>query len=118
MKLSGYFDHENEYKVETFYRGEKGVQIITPFYTHMVDGKPQAIFVNRGWVPYDLKASRLHYCALNQTIEGVLYTGMAETKYSEPNNPVINEFKNCRLNDFTLVSQINNREEASKFMLK
>lgn len=100
------------------YRGEKGVQIITPFYTHLVDGKPQAIFVNRGWVPFDLKDSRLHYCNPSQTVEGVLYTGEAETKYSIPNNPVINEFHTTRLNDFTLVSQINNREEASKFMLK
>jgi len=44
------------------HRGEKGVEIITPFYTHLdSSGKPSAIFVNRGWVPYDLKDSRLHY---------------------------------------------------------
>ena len=35
VTIKGYFDHEREYKVETQYRGEKGVQIITPFYTHL-----------------------------------------------------------------------------------
>jgi len=35
VTIKGYFDHEREYKVETYYRGEKGVQIITPFYTHL-----------------------------------------------------------------------------------
>jgi cytochrome oxidase assembly protein ShyY1 len=43
------------------YRGEKGVQIVTPFYTHLdANGKPAGIMVNRGWVAHDLKNMRMH----------------------------------------------------------
>lgn len=56
VMLRGMFDNTREIQVEKFYRGEKGVQIITPFYTHLdANGKECAILVNRGWVPYDLK---------------------------------------------------------------
>lgn len=35
---------------------EKGVEVITPFYTHLdKDQKLQGILVNRGWIPWDLK---------------------------------------------------------------
>jgi cytochrome oxidase assembly protein ShyY1 len=72
------------------YRGEKGVQIITPFYTHIgKDGKPAAILVNRGWVPNDYKNQRKHIVNGSGTITGVLYQGDAKTKYSKPNSPTI-----------------------------
>ena len=42
--------------------GEKGVDVITPFYTHLDgSGVEQAIIVNRGWLPYDIKDARKHY---------------------------------------------------------
>jgi cytochrome oxidase assembly protein ShyY1 len=118
VTIKGYFDHEREYKVETQYRGEKGVQIITPFYTHLdASGNPCAIFVNRGWIPYDLKDSRLHY-QTGDKVTGYLHRGQPENKYSLPNNPTINDFHSIRLKDFVIVSQLPNAEEASQFMLK
>ena len=46
-------------------------------------GKEQAILVNRGWVPQDLKDQRLHYTNdMMGTIRGVLYRGDNRTKYS------------------------------------
>ena len=52
VTLKGIFDHQKEIQVNKQYRGEKGVQIITPFYTHLDgQGKACAILVNRGWVP-------------------------------------------------------------------
>ena len=117
VELTGYYDHTKEYKVETMYKGEKGVQIITPFYTHLKNGKPNAIFVDRGWVPYDLKDLKHHYCAPG-SVQGFLYRGEPDHKYSLPNNPTINDFHTVRLDDFVLVSQIPNADEASQFMLK
>jgi cytochrome oxidase assembly protein ShyY1 len=39
---------------------EKGVEIITPFFTHLdKNEKACGILVNRGWVPWDLKDIRL-----------------------------------------------------------
>ena len=35
VTLNGMFDHTREFQVAKTYRGEKGVQIITPFYTHL-----------------------------------------------------------------------------------
>lgn len=100
------------------FRGEKGVQVVTPLYTHLdKNGKPCAIFVNRGWIPWDLKDSRTHGSAPGETVSGILYRGQAEHKYALKNNPMINDFHTIRLKDFVLVSQIPNSEEASEFML-
>lgn len=55
VQLTGFFQHEDEIKVEKFQNGEKGVEIITPFYTHVSNKDvPQGILVNRGWMPADL----------------------------------------------------------------
>jgi len=35
VKLRGIFDHTKETQVEKLRNGEKGVDIITPFYTHL-----------------------------------------------------------------------------------
>lgn len=36
--------------------GEKGVDIVTPFFTHnSKDGNAQAIMVNRGWMSWDMR---------------------------------------------------------------
>ena len=55
------FDFTKEVQVEKDRNGEKGVQIVVPFYTHLNEkGEPCAILVNRGWVPYDLKNYNMH----------------------------------------------------------
>ena len=52
VKVRGIFDHSREVQIEKEHKGEKGVEIVTPFYTHLdSNGKEQAILVNRGWVP-------------------------------------------------------------------
>ena len=38
VKVSGIFDHTRENRIEKMRNGEKGVDIVTPFYTHL-DGK-------------------------------------------------------------------------------
>ena len=39
--------------------GEKGVDVVTPFYTHLSkSGQVQGVLVNRGWMPWDLKDFR------------------------------------------------------------
>lgn len=88
------------------FKGERGVQIITPFYTHLdASGKPAAILVNRGWVPYDLKDLRMHTAAhVAGKISGVLYRGDAQTKYSIPNSPTVQHYKNVTPYDFAVIS--------------
>lgn len=114
VKISGIYDHEREFTVKRVYRGEKGVDVITPFYTHLgEDGSPRGILVNRGWVPIDLKDQRMHIHSTNGTITGVLTRGQPETKYSKPNTAMIQHFNHFRLYDFALLTQLPNREEAS-----
>lgn len=55
VSLRGFLDHDKEVKVLKYQNGEKGVEVITPFYTHInKDEEPCAILVNRGWLPWDL----------------------------------------------------------------
>ena len=76
-----------EYQVEKVRNGEKGVEIICPFYTHLNEKDEECgILVNRGWVPEDLRYQRLHYNSKYQgDITGILYRGDPKTKYSEKN---------------------------------
>lgn len=101
------------------YRGEKGVQIITPLYTHLdKNGKECGILVNRGWVPLDLQGYRLHYANDSTNVVGVLYKGDNPTKYSRPNDPTNQTYYNVTPYDFALIDQLANEEEASQFMLR
>lgn len=59
MTLKGYFDHNKDIMIEKYLNGEKGVEIISPFYTHLNESEDtQAILVNRGWMCEDLKDFR------------------------------------------------------------
>lgn len=61
VKIRGIFDHSKEIQVKKMYKGEKGVDIITPFYTHLNDkGEECGILVNRGWVPFDFIHAKMH----------------------------------------------------------
>lgn len=74
--------------------------------------------MNRGWVPEDLKDLRMHYNTTSSgEITGILYRGEAKTKYSQPNDPLVPRFTRVEPYDFALIGRINNREEASQFML-
>jgi cytochrome oxidase assembly protein ShyY1 len=81
-------------------------------------GEECGILVNRGWLPWDLKDLKNHYTGVvNGEITGILYRGDAKTKYHFPNTPTIGHYINVDPYDFSLITQMNNVEEASKFML-
>ncbi len=119
VSVKGMFDFNSEFSVEKNQNGEKGVEIITPFYTHLNEkGEECGILVNRGWVPLDLHGMKMTYTGVGAgTIVGLLYRGDAKTKYSLPNEPIIDRFTTVEPSDFALLAKMNNREEASKFML-
>ena len=76
------------------------------------------ILVNRGWVPQDLKDQKMHYTGITSgEITGLLYRGDAQTKYSVPNEPTIMRFRSVNPYDISLITQIKNTDESSKFML-
>lgn len=119
VKVRGIFDHEKEIQVEKMRNGEKGVEIITPFYTHLNDkGEECGILINRGWVPSDFKDLKYHYTGVKSgEITGLLYRGDAKTKYSIPNEPTIQKYHTVNPYDFSLIAQMNNLNESSQFML-
>ena len=108
--VKGLFDHSREMQVEKMRNGEAGADIFTPFYTHLdSNGKEQAILVNRGWVPKDLRDARLHLNnATFGAIRGVLYRGDAKTKYWLPNNPTIDQYLSVQPVDHSLLMQVPN----------
>ena len=119
--IKGIFDHEAEMKIhQRNFRGEKGYNILTPFYTHLdANNKAQAIIVNRGWIPKDFGDLHEHRNnAAAGEIMGVLYRGEAKTKYSKANSPAMNEYKNVTPSDLALIMKLPNEEEASQFILK
>ena len=121
VTIRGIFDHEGEMKIEQRnFRGEKGFQILTPFYTHLdADNKAQAIIVNRGWIPKDFGDLHEHQSvATAGEITGVLYRGEAKTKYSKPNSPGMGEYHHVDPADAALMMKLPNEQEASQFMLK
>ena len=73
--------------------GEKGVDVVTPFYTHLDnEEKTCGILVNRGWLPWDLKLARLDKRYGMTSVQGVLYTGDKKTHNSGTNTPLNNAF--------------------------
>ncbi len=119
VKVVGIFDHSKEIQVEKMRNNEKGVEVITPFYTHLNEkGEACGILVNRGWVPLDFKDMKMHYTGVNSgEIYGVLYRGDAKTKYSLQNEPTIQRYTRVDPYDFSLIDQLKNLDEASQFML-
>ena len=105
VKVTGIFDFAKEVQVDKWRNGEKGVEIVLPFYTHLNEkGEACGIIVNRGWVPLDLKDLKMHYdSAKAGSISGVLYRGDAKTKYSVPNEPTIHRYTSVNPEDFSLI---------------
>ena len=61
---------------------------------------------------------KLHYNGVTTgTIHGILYRGDAQTKYTKPNSPTIGYFERVDPKEMALMNKMNNREEASQFML-
>ena len=106
VQVKGIFDHSREMKISKERNGEKGVDVVTPFYTHLgADNKEQAILVNRGWLPHDLKDQRLHYQPQTMgAIQGILYRGDCETKYSKKNSPTHGQYSRVVPAEISLIT--------------
>mmetsp|Transcript_9716 Transcript_9716/g.14800 ORF Transcript_9716/g.14800 Transcript_9716/m.14800 type:complete len:253 (-) Transcript_9716:106-864(-) len=119
VALKGVFDYDKEIQVEKMKDGEKGVEVITPFFTHL-NGNEMAcgIAVNRGWMPHDLKDMRYDKANSHVSITGVLYRGDAKTKYSGVNQPLLSAYKGAYPEELSVVFQLGNEVEGSQFMLK
>lgn len=115
VKVQGLFDHTKEVQINKSKNGEKGVQIVAPFYTHLNEkGEPCGILVNRGWVPLDLKDQKMHSKGYGSgEVVGLLYRGENKTKYSKPNTPISHEFSRVEPYDISLYVQMKNWEESS-----
>lgn len=119
VRVKGVFNHTSEIHISRQKNGEKGVDIVVPFYTHLNDkGEECGILVNRGWVPHDLKTFKMHlYGAQQSHVTGILYRGDNKTKYSKPNEPFTNMYYRSDPADLALITQLKNFDEASQFML-
>ena len=108
-----------EIRVPKVHKGEKGFDIIVPFYTHLNNKKEECgILVNQGWVPTDLVDLRRHkYGQYTAKIEGILYRGDALSKWSPQNTILGEEYYNVVPRDFAHLCQLGNKDEASQFML-
>ena len=119
VTLKGILNHDKEVKIEKWQNGEKGVEVVTPFYTHLnKDDKPCGILVNRGWMPWDLKDYRYDRNNSTVKVQGILYRGDAKTKYSRPNQPLLNAYTSVYPEELAVVAQLPNEQEAATFMLK
>lgn len=118
VALKGYLDHEKEIKVLKWQNGEKGVEVITPFYTHLdKNEQPCAILVNRGWMPWDLMDYKSDRNNSVSRVQGILYRGDAKTKYTKPNQPALSSYTTVLPEELAVISQLPN-PEARTFMLK
>ena len=65
-------------------------------------------------MPLDFKDMKMHFTgATSGEIVGLLYRGESKTKYSLPNEPTIDRYTRVDPYDFSLITKMNNREEAS-----
>jgi cytochrome oxidase assembly protein ShyY1 len=118
VTLKGVLDHDKEIKVLKWQNGEKGVEVITPFFTHLdKDEKPCAIMVNRGWMPWDLMDYKSDRNNSVTKVQGILYRGDAKTKYSKPNQVALTTFTSVYPEELATLSQLPNKESRI-FMLK
>lgn len=119
VKIRGIYDHTKEIQVDKVKNGEKGCDIVTPFYTHLNDkGEECGILINRGWVPEDLRHLKMHYTGITSgEITGLLYRGDAKHKYTKPNDPTVEHYTRVDPYDLSLITQMKNFDEASKFMI-
>jgi len=93
VTFNGILDHSKEIKVPKWQAGEKGVEVITPFYTHLDENdRPCGVLVNRGWMPWDLMDYKSDRNNSVTKVQGILYRGDAKTKYSKENQPALNKY--------------------------
>ena len=119
VEIKGVLDVEHQIRVERWKNGEKGVDLVAPFYTHLdKEGRPCGILVNRGWMPWDLRLLRHDRIVNMMKVSGVLYRGDAKTKYSKANVPLRNMYTSTYPEELALMTAMPNESEAGVFMLK
>ena len=103
-----------EVHVDKLNNGEVGSEIITPFITHLnARGEECGVLVNRGWVPKDYIDKQMHYLGSSHTtITGLLYRGDPQTKYSEPNTIIFNEYTRADPSDISIATALKNPEAS------
>jgi len=120
VKIKGLMDFDNEVRVDTVYKGEKGQIICTPLYTHVNENKEACgIMVNRGFLTKDFDTFQKHrFADSNGYFEGIIYTGDKMSKYDmAPNTPISNSWSKVIPYDLALHSHLKNREDSGVAML-
>ena len=118
VTIKGVFDYDKEVQVEKMKGGERGVEVVTPFFTHLdSNDRPCGIAVNRGWIPWDLRNHKIDKANGHTFISGLLTRGHTKTKYTGSNQPIFGDYKNAFPEELAVVFQLNNEEDASQFML-
>ena len=69
--------------------------------------------VNRGWLPWDLKDTRMDSETDITKISGVLYRGDTKTRENKKNVPVMQSFWFTYPEELSVLLNMKNEEEAS-----
>ena len=70
--------------------------------------QPCGILVNRGWVPKDLHQIRYDEESNTAIVQGVLYRGDPDTKYSRQNTPYMMKYYSVRPDEMALLANFPN----------
>lgn len=120
VKVKGLLDVENEVRIQTVHRGEKGYIILNPLYTHVNEKKePCGIVVNRGFLPSDLDMTGEHLRSKRDGyFEGILYCGDHISKYDDVlNAPSQGYWSTVVPSDLALHFHLKNRDDSGLAML-
>lgn len=89
VELNGYLDMSKQLFINKYKNGEKGVEVVAPFYTHLDKSeKPCGILVSRGWMPWDLKEAKMDNLVNISKVQGVLYRGDNRHQNIKRNVPI------------------------------
>lgn len=122
FELIGVFDHSREIRVNKLKDGDEGYQIITPFYCYTDEsGEPQALLVDRGWVPKDFLETFRHRSGAqgSLTIRGLIYKTEGVNKYTEKENQInLEKFYTINPVEISTFLLLPNKNITSKFLVK
>ena len=100
VSLKGIFDHDNENLIQRTVGGERGYEVLTPFYTGVdKQGELQGIIVNRGRIPFDYRNSKMHLTPPNeeQVVEALIFYTEGPLKVGGKINEMKKDLKDGQL---------------------
>ena len=100
VSLKGIFDHDNENLIQRTVGGERGYEVLTPFYTGVdKQGQLQGIIVNRGRIPFDYRNSKMHLTPPNeeQVVEALIFYTEGPLKVGGKINEMKKDLKDGQL---------------------